>query len=454
MRNKRLMLIAILFLAIGFASVSTVLYINGTTGIEADESEFVGDVIFTDLVKGDNVESALISDSGRTITFTTTDLDTIGDLGTVKFKIQNNSQYTATFGDPAFSCYFVDAYATDEKSDESSSVKEIASKYLEFVKPTLIDGKTLNNGGLKTDEMSLSVKLIQSYGADYNNYDSNGDGTNDTLQVKFQCTINATAGDSTVAKVTTTASIPEPVSFATDSWETIEKAVKEGNTSAYNVGDTKTITLAAHHSDCATLVSDMCMPGDIAESTATIRIANMSNPDICSSDSFSKSACGFVVEFVDALEVGPMNTTTTSDGSWRDSYMRSYLNGNFYNALPSDLQKVIASTSVITGHNYNETENVTSVDKLYLLSLREVYDENSNNWDTAWDYSRELDYYSSGGSLGKLNGTETKYWFLRTAVYSDVVAQHFVSTVNVSGMMFSGEYATSIKGISPAFRIE
>ena len=35
--------------------------------------------------------------------------------------------------------------------------------------------------------------------------------------------------------------VPEPVDFSTDSWDVIVNAVRTGNTSAYNVGDTKEV---------------------------------------------------------------------------------------------------------------------------------------------------------------------------------------------------------------------
>ena len=66
-----------------------------------------------------------------------------------------------------------------------------------------------------------------------------------------------------------------PVSFATDSWETIVTAVKENNIGKYNVGDTKEIDMGTY-------------------GTHTLRIANTSTPSECSTTGFSQSACGFV----------------------------------------------------------------------------------------------------------------------------------------------------------------
>ena len=63
--------------------------------------------------------------------------------------------------------------------------------------------------------------------------------------------------------------IPAPNSFATDSWKTIIKAVRNNNISKYNVGDTKTVDLGTY-------------------GTHTLRIANKSTPSECSTSGFHK----------------------------------------------------------------------------------------------------------------------------------------------------------------------
>lgn len=75
--------------------------------------------------------------------------------------------------------------------------------------------------------------------------------------------------------------IPAPVSFATDSWATIKKAVQDNNTSLYNVGDTKEV--------------------NINGTDYTVRIANKTTGEHCGDEdtAYSQTACGFVVEFID-----------------------------------------------------------------------------------------------------------------------------------------------------------
>ena len=72
-----------------------------------------------------------------------------------------------------------------------------------------------------------------------------------------------------------------------------------------------------------------------------VRISNMSE---CTNGETSETACGFVVEFADIITNQPFNSTNTNIGGWKDSEMRTYINGTIYNALPSDLQNVITTT--------------------------------------------------------------------------------------------------------------
>ena len=138
-----------------------------------------------------------------------------------------------------------------------------------------------------------------------------------------------------------------PVSFADDDWGTIASVVssrKAASASTYKVGDTKEVTIDG--------------------TNYTVRIANNSNYD-CSLE--SKTACGFVVEFVDIVEKRVMNSSATNVGGWPATEMRAYLNGEFLAKLPSDLQSVIADTTVVSGHGSTSGEtNFTSTDKIYL----------------------------------------------------------------------------------------
>ena len=229
-----------------------------------------------------------------------------------------------------------------------------------------------------------------------------------------------------------------PVSFATDSWETIITAVKENNISKYKVGDTKTIDMGTY-------------------GTHTLRIANKSTPSECSTSGFSQSACGFVLEFADIITTHAMNDTSTNVGGWPATTMRTFVNNDIYNSLPSELRNAIIDTTVVSGHGSTSGEsNFTSTDKLYLLAPKEIYTDWSYSYDTARDVTRQLDYYKNLGTSTsnysgaiKKNGTSNSYWWLRAARSNNTYDFLYVS---ISGD-WTNSYAGNTDGVAPAFRL-
>ena len=155
------------------------------------------------------------------------------------------------------------------------------------------------------------------------------------------------------------------------------------------------------------------------------------------------------------------NSTGTSVGGWRDSKLRTYINDTIYKSLPSDLQNVITTTKVISGHGSTSGEtNFETQDKLYLLSAHEVWKDGTSNqvseYDTSYNNTKQLDYYknqgvttsSYAGAIKQYDGSNS-YWWLRSA-YS-IYSRNFL-TVRRDGNWY-GYTASSSNGVSPAFRI-
>ncbi len=229
----------------------------------------------------------------------------------------------------------------------------------------------------------------------------------------------------------------EPESFATDSWKTIINAVKNNNISKYNIGDTKTVDMGTY-------------------GTHTLRIANTSTPNECSRAGFSQTACGFVLEFADIITTHKMNDTATNVGGWPATSMRTFVNNNIYNAIPSEIKNAIIDTTVVSGHGKSDTENFTSTDKIYFLAPGEVFtDWNTNSissYDTAKDLTRTLDYYTSiGVTINNKSGAikSGKFWWFRAAYFSSTVSFYIVSSSGNN----SFDSATDTYGVAPAFRI-
>ena len=158
-KNKKWILAAILLLGIGFAAVSTTLYINGNVGITANEADF--DVKFTKAtLDGTDISTTAISADGKTITYGTNDLSMVGDKSTLDFEITNNSElYDAEVS--------IECSATGTKRDYYSITKNVAST---------IVAKTKEAG-------KVDVELIKA--------------TTEDITEEFTCTLTATATERT-----------------------------------------------------------------------------------------------------------------------------------------------------------------------------------------------------------------------------------------------------------------
>ena len=158
-KNKKWLLAAILLLGIGFAAVSTTLYINGNVGITANEADF--DVKFTKAtLDGTDISTSAISADGKTITYGTNDLSMVGDKSTLDFEVTNNSElYDAEVS--------IECSATGTKADYYTITKNVAST---------IVAKTTEAG-------KVDVELIKA--------------TTEDITEEFTCTLTAQATERT-----------------------------------------------------------------------------------------------------------------------------------------------------------------------------------------------------------------------------------------------------------------
>ena len=395
MKRKSIIAVTILLLAIGFAAISTTLIINGSTKVGENTDDF--SVIFTKAtLDGTDVYKNVISEDKKTITFETNDLKTLNQTSILNYEVTNNSSnYDA---EVQVNC----------KTKENTTAKYTSIKNELENNATVIKAKEKLNGTLTVTLNKVATEEVRE---------------------EYICTLTLNA----VERDTIGKEIPGPVSFTTDSWQTIQKAVKSGNTDKYNVGDTKEVDLGTF-------------------GTKTVRVANKSE---CTTET-SETACGFVVEFADVITKHSFNSQARDAGGWRDSDARTYINDTIYNALPSDLQNVITSTKVISGHGPTDGEtNFTSRDKLYLLSTKEVWGE--TKYDTVDTETKQLDYYknqgvttsSRAGAIKQYNGGNDNWWLRSAYTRKDV---YFLGVDYDGG--FCGTYAPSLVGISPAFRLQ
>ncbi|MBD9115445.1 hypothetical protein EGP95_06700 [bacterium] len=397
MKKKSMLIVAIILMSIGFAAISTTLVINGNAKVSENNEDF--SVIFTAAsIDGNDVYSTAVDDTKKIITFTTSELKTLNQTSILTYEVTNNSsQYDAEVS--------VTCVQKEETTVKYTSIKnELANN------ATVVKAKTSLNGTLT---VTLDKTATESVTEEY------------TCKLEFNAVERDTLGSN----------IPTPISFESDSWTTIAANVRAGNTSKYNVGDTKEVDLGTF-------------------GTHTVRISNMS---ACANGETSETACGFVVEFADIITKQKFNSTKTSVGGWKDSELRTYVNGTIYNALPSELQNVISLTKVISGHGSTSGEtNFETQDKLYLLNAQEVW--NGNLFDTSVGTSRQLDYYKKqgvtkdnyAGAIKQYNGSND-YWWLRSARCYGTT--YFLTAENSGSGLSSFDNANNSNGVSPAFRI-
>ena len=395
MKKKSMLIVAILLMSIGFAAISTTLIINGNAKVSENNEDF--SVIFTAAsIDGNDVYSTAVDEAKKTITFTTSELKTLNQTSILTYEVTNNSSnYDANV---SVTCV----------PKEGTTAKYTSIKNKLDNDATVVKAKSSVNGTLT---VTLDKVATESVAEEY------------TCKLEFNAVERDTLGNN----------VPTPISFESDSWSTIAANVHAGNTSKYNIGDTKEVDL-----------------GDLGKHT--VRISNMSE---CTNGETSETACRFVVEFADIITYPKFNSTATNVGGWKDSELRTYVNGTIYDALPSDLQNVISSTKVISSHGNTSGEtNFETQDKLYLLNAQEVW--NGNIYDTSVGTSKQLDYYknqgvtasSYAGAIKQYNG-RNYYWWLRSANSGNTFSFLVVSILgacNYSDAIGSG-------GVSPAFRI-
>ena len=447
-KNRKKNIFLLLFvllcsLGIGYAFLRTELSINGT----ADFLDARWDIHFNNVVVNPNSVELSTGNTAATISTSTTEVT-----------------YAVTLKEPGdfyeFTVDAVNAGTIDGMIDTISSKMggvEITTlpAYMEYF-VTYSDGIELAPNQYLKAGSTETYKVHIGFKKDINASDLTGQVENKALS--FSVTY-VQADENAVER-------PVPT-FADSDWDTIINTIKSKNSCGpYNVGDFKEIDMGTF-------------------GTHTLRIANCSRPTECSTEGFSQTACGVVLEFVDIITTHRMNpynnsNTTTiglnSKGGWVYSDMRAFLNSTtyayeninysttgIYSSLPEVIKNAIIDTAVVSGHGSTTGEtNFNSTDKLYLLSTHEVWedvDENTSNgidyYDTAYNNTRQLDYYkglnvttSNYSSAIKKNGTSNSRWWLRSAISYSAYTFYGVTD---TGRWYTNN-ANNTDGVSPAFR--
>ena len=260
--------------------------------------------------------------------------------------------------------------------------------------------------------------------------------TDETYETKFDFDNTTITADTTIYAKYKTDGVCK--SFLYDSWDTIN-ANLASDSNYYAVGCEKTVKID--------------MDGDGISERYTVRISNTSTPEVCSTDGYSQTACGVVIEFVTPVARKRINSTNTNAGGWKETELVTWLNSDFYNKLPNGLKNSIIPTyPIVSGSGSGRvSDNITSEDtdknKIYLLSAREVnYTTGSDNKNDITTDTRTLDYYIDATADTRKKSNE---WWLRTARGND--SRSFLSIT--TGGYIDWWNSSNTYAVAPAFRI-
>ena len=414
--NYMILIIMILVISIGYAILSTNLNILGASQISAPTW---------------NIHWENVSVKSGSVTAQTPTIDTNKTTVNYSVTLTIPGEYYE-FTVDAVNAGTIDGMVSVVSNKLNGTEITTLPNYLEY-KVSYDDGVDIAQNHLLASGTSEKYKVHVGYKKDISVSDI--PATPQTLNLSFSVTYVHADANATEK--------PVP-SFGNDSWATIVNNVQNNTIpSYYTVGSTKEVDMGTF-------------------GTHTLRIANKSTPTECSTTGFSQTACGFVLEFADIITTNVMNSTNTNVGGWPASEMRTYVNTDIYNALPTELKNGIIDTTVVSGHGSTSGEtNFTSTDKLYLLSTHEVWEDvdgdtssGIDRYDTAYANTRQLDYYkglnvTTSSYSGVIKQENNYYWWLRSA--SSYTTLYFCN-VNYNGR-WNNFGAINAGGVSPAFRI-
>ena len=194
------------------------------------------------------------------------------------------------------------------------------------------------------------------------------------------------------------------VDFATDSWETISAACKDGSyKTVYKVGDTKDIELSTGE-------------------TITVAIMGFDHDDLSDGSGKAPITLGMTELLTTTY---PMNSKNTNSGGWNDSLMRTSTMVTLLSQLPPDLRNVIKQVNKKATPGLQNSSIKTSSDYLWLFSEIEV----DGTRDTGYKNEGEQYDYWQTVKDGAITADRIKYlsngdgsandWWLRSPQVSN-----------------------------------
>ena len=201
--------------------------------------------------------------------------------------------------------------------------------------------------------------------------------------------------------------------FATATWAEIKDAVQKGigglDLSKYwSLGDTKSVTLTTN---------------EVIE----LQIAGFNH------DTYSDGVTA-PVTFVmkNCLNTKTqMNSSYTSSGGYPASAMKTWVENNIYNKLPSDLKAIVAPAKKKCYKTYNNTGSLSEANyNVWLLAEAEVFDSVTQTIGTGEGTKYPI-FTDNASRIKKVNNS-ANWWWLRSCCRSE--SSSFV-VVNIEGVV-------------------
>ena len=334
-------------------------------------------------------------------------------------------KYTASGGDLLDYVYSTDSSAYPDGGTQGGYYYKIIRPVLTGIAITTQPNKTTYAVGGSFDSTGMVVTATYDTGK-----------TKEVTGFTFSPQTFSSAGTKTVTisytenGVTKTATLSVTViqigAFATSTWAEIKAAVQAGinglDLSEYwAVGDTKSVTLTTN---------------EVIE----LQIAGFNH------DTYSDGVTA-PVTFVmkDCLNTkAQMNSSNTNTGGYPASAIKTYVETNIYNKLPSDLKAIVAPVKKKCYTTYNQASSLGEANyDVWLLAEAEVFDSVSYTVGNGEGTKYPI-FTDNASRIKKVNGSANSWW-LRSA-YSSYSA-YFVYVYSggfVDGNSASGSYGVAV----------
>jgi hypothetical protein len=332
-------------------------------------------------------------------------------------------KYTASGGDLLDYVYSTDSSAYPDGGTQGGYYYKIARPVLTGISITTQPNITTYAVGGSFDSTGMVVTATYDTGK-----------TKEVTGFTFSPQTFSSAGTKTVTisytenGVTKTATLSVTViqvgAFATSTWAEIKAAVQAGIggldlSEHWAVGDTKSVTLTTNES-------------------IELQIAGFNH------DTYSDGVTA-PVTFVmkNCLNTASaMNNFDDNTGGYPASAMKTYVETNIYNKLPSDLKAIVAPVKKKCYTTYNQASSLSEANyNVWLLAEAEVFD--SAYYTVGSGEGTKYPIFTDDASRVKKTGNLGYNWWLRSAYSSH--SNRFVNVLSSGAVYFT--YASSVIGV-------